>query len=123
MTNVTKGKIIKYVAIAVDVIAPLVATLTQFPVWVEESSEATVSGLFLLLAFLCIMPFFKQVITYLKSPSVPVVWGVIYVMMIALQNIIDQMVVVCFVGLVANAIGTVIYKIGAWMEKKDKEEA
>ena len=122
MTNATKGKIIKYVAIALDVIAPLIATITQFPVWVEESSEATVSGLFLLLAFLCILPFYKHVLKYLKSPSITVVWAVIYILMVAMQDIIDQMVVVCFVGLIANALGEVLFKLGSWIEKKDKDK-
>ena len=69
MTNATKGKVIKGAAVTLDVAAPLIATLSQFPVWVERSSEATVSGLFLIFALLSILPFLKVIKEYFKSPS------------------------------------------------------
>lgn len=119
MKNATKGKIIKGVAVAVDVLVPLIATITQFPVWIEQSGEATVSGLFLLFAFFSCLPFIKQIREYMKSPSVLVIWCVIYVLLTVLKNIIDQMVIVCFAGLIANAIGATIYKLGESIELKE----
>lgn len=112
MTNKTKGKILKAIAVIVDVSVPFIATLTQFPLWIDKSSEATMSGLFLIFAFLSCLPFVKQIKAYLKSPSVWVVWVVLLVLFVCLRNIIDEMVVVCFFGAVANVIGAVIYKIG-----------
>ena len=56
MTNRTKGNILKAIAVTIDVSVPLAATLTQFPLWVEKSSEATMSGLFLIFAFLSCLP-------------------------------------------------------------------
>jgi hypothetical protein len=112
MTNRTKGNIIKASAVAVDVGVPLIATFTQFPIWVEKSSEATVSGLLLLFAFLSCLPFLKQIKEYMKSPSVVVVWVVLLVLLSCLRNIIDQMIVVCFFGAIANALGAGLYKIG-----------
>lgn len=113
----TLGKIIKGGAICLDVAAPLIATITQFPIWVETSSEATVSGLFLLFAFLSALPFIKQIKAYFKSPSVWVLWTVALVLFIALRNIINEMVIVCFVGMIANLIGAGIYKIGNVIDK------
>ena len=112
MTRATQGKIVKGAAIALDVGAPLIATLTQFPVWVNKSSEATVSGLFLLLALVSVIPFFKQIKEYIKSPSVWVPWTVIFGMMIVLRSILDEMIIVCFVGMVANILGAGIYNVG-----------
>ena len=60
MKRSTRGKIIKGAAVTIDVAVPLAATLTQFPVWIEKSSEATVSGLFLLLACMCAIPFLSR---------------------------------------------------------------
>ena len=51
MTNATKGKICKISAVVIDVAVPLIATIMHFPIWVERSSRATVSGLFLIFAF------------------------------------------------------------------------
>ena len=118
MKNATKGKIIKGGAVAIDVAAPLVATFSQFPTWVERSSESTMSGLFLVFAFISALPFIKQLKTFFKSPSVWVVWVALFTAFIALRNIIDEMIIVCFVGMVANIIGAGIYKIGAIVEAK-----
>lgn len=122
MTNKTKGKIIKAGAVTLDVAVPLIAILTQFPVWVEKSSEATVSGLFLLLAVVSCIPFWKQLKEYFKSPSIWVVWIILLVVFICLRNIIDQMVIVCFFGTIANVIGAGVYKLGSIIENKDQEK-
>lgn len=123
MTRSTQGKIVKGAAIALDVGAPLIATLTQFPVWVNKSSEATVSGLFLMLALVSVIPFFRQIKEYIKSPAVWVLWTVVFGMMIVLRSILDEIIIVCFVGMVANILGAVIYNVGKIIggeEKKDK---
>ena len=39
-------------------------------------------------------------------------WCIFFVLFVALRNIIDEMVIICFAGLIANIIGAVIYKIG-----------
>ena len=85
MTNRTKGNILKAIAVTIDVSVPLAATLTQFPLWVEKSSEATMSGLFLIFAFISCLPFIKQIKAYFRSPSVWVVWTVLLVLFVCLR--------------------------------------
>lgn len=124
MKNVTKGRIIKGSALCIDVGVPLAATISRFPIWVEESAEASMSGLFLVFAFLSCLPFLKQIREYFKSPSAWVVWVILFALFVSLRNIIDQMVVVCFAGAVANVIGAFIYHIGTGIgNKPDKEDA
>lgn len=126
MQKATIGKIIKGGAVTLDVAAPFTATLTQFPVWVERSSEATVSGMFLLLALVSMIPFFKQIREYFKSPDAWVIWCVLFVFFLILQNIVQEMLIVTFVGLLANLIGKCIYKlgehIGSEVEKDGKDD-
>lgn len=99
------------------------ATLTQFPVWIDRSSSATVSGLFLIFAFLSAIPFINQIKAFLKSPSVWIMWIVLLIVFIALRNIIDEMLVVCFAGAVSGLIGAGIYKVGGVVgEKPDEQE-
>lgn len=119
MKNATKGKIIKGAAVAIDVLGPLIATLTQFPVWVEKSAEATVSGLFLVFAFASAIPFLKQIKAFIKSPSVWVLWCVLFVLFVALQNIVREMVIVCFVGMITNIMGAGIYKLGSIIGERE----
>ena len=112
MTNRTKGNLLKALAVTVDVSVPLIVTLIQFPLWIEKSSEATVSGLFIVFAFLSCLPFIKQIKAFFRSPSVWVVWIVLLALLISLRNIIDEMIIVCFWGAVANIVGAGIYKVG-----------
>lgn len=112
MKRTTKGKIFKISALVLDVGAPLAATVSQFPVWVDRSAGATVSGLFVLFALLSAIPFFKQIKAYFKSPSVWVMWCIILVALVALRAIIDEMIVICLIGAAANVIGAGLYKLG-----------
>ena len=124
MKNVTKGRIIKDSALCIDVGVPLAATISRFPIWVEESAEASMSGLFLVFAFLPCLPFLKQIREYFKSPSAWVIWTLLFILLAALRSILDQMIVVCFAGAVANVIGAFIYHIGTGIgNKPDKEDA
>lgn len=112
MKRTTKGKIFKISALVLDVGAPLAATVSQFPVWVDRSAGATVSGLFVLFALLSAIPFFKQIKAYFKSPSVWVMWCIILVALVALRAIIDEIIVICLIGAAANVIGAGLYKLG-----------
>ena len=120
MSNAVKSKIIKGCGITIDIAAPLIATISQFPVWIEKSASATVSGVFVLMAFFSCIPLMKHIKNFIKSPSIPIVWLIVFVMLYALNSIIDQMIVVAFVGVISNTIGTFIYKIGDTIEGKDK---
>ncbi len=122
MKNTTKGKLIKGAAVLVDVAVPLGVTFSQFPVWVEESAEATMSGLFLIFALLSCLPFLKQIKEFFKSPSVWVLWIILFAILTALRSIIDQMIFVCFWGMVANIIGAGIYKLGGIVEALPPKE-
>lgn len=118
MKKSTLGRVIKWSAIGFDVICPLAATFSCFPAWIDRSSEATVSGLFVVFAFFSVIPFLKQIKAYLKSPSAPVLWAIPLALLFALRNIVDEMIIVCLVGLLSNIVGAFVYKIGEGMIKK-----
>lgn len=122
MTSATKGKILCGLALAIDVGVPLAATLSQFPVWVDRSAGATVSGLCLVLMLICCIPFFRQIKEYMKSPSAPVIWAVLFVLFLILESIATEIKVICFFGMLANMLGAALYKIGKNMEEKEKTE-
>lgn len=107
-----KGKFLKTAALTIDVGAPLIATLTQFPVWVERSAGSTVSGIFVVFALISAIPIFKQTKQLIQSPSVPIIWTIGLFALITLRNIVDEMIVICLVGAISNSIGTVLFKTG-----------
>lgn len=116
MTNRVKGKILKGVALSIDVVAPLMATLSQFPIWVEKSSGATMSGLFILFAIISSIPAIRFFKNNHKTPSSAIIWSVLFFLLFALEKIIEQMLAVCFVGMLANLVGAALYKGGAILE-------
>lgn len=119
-----KGKIVMYAGVAVDVIPAFIATCTQFPIWIDRSAESTVSGLFIVFACLSCIPFWRQIKEYMKSPSAWVMWTVALAVFICLQNIISEMVAVCFVGCISNIAGMAIYKVGnQWCIKIEQEKS
>ncbi|MBO5009584.1 MAG: hypothetical protein J6D20_02630 [Clostridia bacterium] len=123
MKNRTKGAIIKGAAITLDVVAPLVATLSQFPLWIEKSADATMSGLCLIFILISCLPFIKQIREFFKSPSSEMIFTILFVFLVVMRNIIDQMLVVSFVGAVANIAGAGIYALGRHIgEREDKNK-
>ena len=122
MKKSTKAAVLKTLAIGIDVGVPVFATFTQFPLWVEQSAEATMSGLCLVLIAISVIPFLKVLREYFKSPSSWVLFGVIFVVLLMLRSIIDQILIVSLAGFIANLIGAGIYSIGRKIEEKDKEE-
>jgi Co/Zn/Cd efflux system component len=47
----------------------------------------------------------------MKSPSAPIMWGLLLGLFLALEAIIDEMIIISFVGVTANLIGAVLFKI------------
>ena len=123
MQPMKKRRLLKALALSIDVGAPLVATVTQFPVWVERSAGATVSGLFVVLLLLSAIPLFKHFKRFLKSPSAPLMWGILFGFLAALHAIIDEMLIVSLVGLMSNCVGWVLFKLAGKDESTEKETA
>jgi hypothetical protein len=118
MTNLTRGKIVNASSTLLCVGTPIAAACTQFPIWVQKSSEATVSGMVLLVLFIACIPFYKYIKDYMKSPSAAVVWTVLAVLFTLLQEIIKQMIIVTYVAAAANIVGTGMYKIGDYLKAR-----
>ena len=57
-----------------------------------------------------------------KNPSSWMVFTILFFLFVMLRNIIDQMLVVTFVGMVANILGAGLYVLGNHIgEREDKE--
>lgn len=101
---------------------PAVVTLYYFPIWVEKSSSATVSGLSLILILISIIPLFRIVKEHISSPSAPVVWILVCLFCFAFKSIIDQILVISFVGAVSSIAGMFIFWARDKGEKKEEEK-
>ena len=121
MTRQTKGNLLKYAGLGLDVGAPLVATLTQFPVMIERSAGATVSGLFVMFALLSGIPLVKHFGKSIKTPSMPVALSICFIALLALRSIIDEVIIVCAVGAISNFAGAFLYKKGESVAGKEEK--
>lgn len=118
MKNATKGSLICKSALLLDIGAPLAATLSQFPVWVARSSDATVSGIFLVFALLSAIPLMRAIKSAIHSPSAPMVWTGIFLVFFALNSIMSEALIICGVGAVSNWVGAAIHKLGTKVAEK-----
>lgn len=123
MSNKTKGRILQAASLALSVGVPFVATIIQFPLFVNRSAAATVSGLSVLLLLVCVVPFAKHIKIAMRSASIPFVWTFIAVGLFAINSIVEEMIVVAMLGAIANWIGMFIYRAGERLinEKEDQE--
>lgn len=111
-------KLMKVTAMAINVLPPLGAAFMCFPIWLEQGSSKTVSGICLIVAALCVLPFLKQIKEYFKSPSVIVLWLVIAIAMTLMRNIINEMLIVSYVALISNCLGTLLYKLADYKREE-----
>ena len=93
------------------IIPPIVATLHYFPLWIETSTEATISGIGLLLLLISVIPIFKILKKYIKSPAIPFVWFILWIVTDVISNIIFQVENILLIGMISNLIGWIIFKI------------
>ena len=123
MSNKTKGRILQAASLALSVGVPFVATIIQFPLFINRSAAATVSGLSVLLLLVCVVPFAKHIKIAMRSASIPFVWTFIAVGLFAINSIVEEMIVVAMLGAIANWIGMFIYRAGERLinEKEDQE--
>lgn len=112
MSAKAKGNIIYYTGLAVSITAPLIAAAAQFPVWTETVDSRQVSGIFVFVALLCLIPLFNHFKTVLRSPSSTLLWSIVFFISWSLSKIIDEIVIVSLTGALSNAAGAVLCGIG-----------
>ena len=114
MSDKTKYVILHLVALMTCVVPPILTTLYHFPIWIDKGTSAIVSGLSVFLLFLCCIPFIRSIREYFKSPSAKMLWFIGLVIFWLIRTIVDEMIVICAVGFLANLIGTLLFK---WRDK------
>lgn len=112
-----KGLIVRAVAILFCTIPVTLTILLYFPLWKEEGSAQTLSGFTLILLLVAALPFFKYIKKLLRSPSVHLLWFIVFIAFLLLSKIAEQMTVISFVGFISNFIGAMLFKLSHKIEK------
>ena len=117
MSRRQKGNIIYYIGLVGAILAPLIAAMTQFPVWIEYVDSGEVGFLFVFAAMLCCIPLFKHFKIALRSPTATVMWVFIFLLSWALESIIMQIKLIALVGLIANVAGAILCGVGNYLRR------
>ncbi|MBR2612300.1 MAG: hypothetical protein IKC72_04440 [Clostridia bacterium] len=113
-----KRMIFQSLGVLFSVVPPAVATLLYFPLWIERGAPQTVSGLCALLLILSAIPLLRLLKGRLGTPSLPLFWGVMFLLVRALGAIIDQVCVITFVGFASNLVGALFFHLSKRGEKE-----
>lgn len=104
---------------------PLGASLYFFPEWLDSSPRATFSGMLLVAVLVCMIPFWKKLVSITKSlssTSMPVFWLIVFAVFFCLREILDKMIYISIFGLIGSAVSMGICIIrNKYGENSDKE--
>ena len=75
----------------------------------------------MVLVMLCIVPLFRVIKEHLKTPSAPVLWAIVCLFSIMFRSIIDQVIVIAFVGTISSIAGFFVFKARDKIKEKEKE--
>lgn len=112
MTNKQKGNILYYTGLVAAIAAPLITACVQLPIIKDAANTSEISALFIVCAFICAAPLYKHINITFKSPTNAVMWTVIFALAWSLDKIIHQIMLIAFVGMVANIICAFLCGIG-----------
>lgn len=101
-----------YTGLVLSILAPFIATLTQFPVWTEQVDPKQVSAMFIVMAVVCAVPLLNHFKQALKSPSAIAVWVFLFLITWGMKQIVNQIMIIALVGLIANIIGAILCGVG-----------
>ncbi len=117
MQNRVKHVLINTFALFVSVLPPIIATLSYFSLW---SDARSLSGLCLILLIISLVPLLRRIKIELKSASMPVIWGCIFVIFLLFSSIAKEMCVISLIGFISNLLGAILYRIAR--RYKDNEQ-
>ena len=121
-TEISQAKRLLFNAlgIAVSVIPVSVAIFSYFPLWISRNDASFLSGISLLLICLAIVPLFKYLKQFWRSPSAPLMWFLAFILFFLLSRIASEMTVISFVGFVSNLVGSVCFRISKRYDGKEE---
>ena len=90
---------------------PLLATLSCFPLWRARGAGSMLAGGTLLLIALCVLPLWRALKSYLKSPSVWMLWLFGLILFSLISGIVFEMRAICLFGLIGNLIGALCFRL------------
>ena len=109
--NPTKRLLYYSLGMMISIIPVGVCIFSYFPLWIRRGDASVLSGMSLVLIGLALIPLYKHLKGFMRSPSAPTVWLVSFLIFFLLSRIADEMTVISFVGLISNLLGSALFKL------------
>ena len=95
-----------------SVCPPLVSTLACFPILYRRGEgEVAVSLGALLLLSLALLPVWRRLRTLLKTPSAPLLWGLVFALFYLTHLVARQMLFISLSGLLGSLLGALFFRM------------
>ncbi len=108
-----KKKAFRLLGYLFSVFPPLVSTLLCFPeLYAGKRGAEAVSLGVLLLVLLSLLPVLRRLRTILKTPSAPLLWGILLGVFYLARMVADEVVFISLWGLVGSLIGAIFFRLG-----------
>ena len=107
LSNRVKYELLDITGRIIAALPPFFATLHYFPLWVEQSPGATLSGVAVLSFIVCMIPMWKKIANlkkYIFSASMPVFWIIMFALFYFLQEIASNIVMISLAGLAGSLL-------------------
>ena len=102
-----KSEVLDVLGRMIAALPPFLMTLHYFPIWVEESPGATLSGVVILSFLVCMIPMWRKLGELKKmifSASTPVLWIVLFGIFYFLESIAASIKMIALAGLVGSLV-------------------
>lgn len=110
-------RLLRFVALIICIVPPVKVTVGYIPLWlskekgVEGLASTVIPGFAVIVFLFCAIPLFKYIFSKLKTPSIWLMWSIMWVLSEFVAKIINEMRVITFVGAICNIIGLVLWKL------------
>ena len=109
--------LLRILGVALCVLPPAISTLEFFPLWLSDGKSA-LSALSLMLLLLSALPLFRIVKRHLRSPSLWMLWLVLWILLEAFLPILSAIKTIALISFPTGILGAVCFRLASRREKE-----
>ena len=107
----------RILGVTLSVLPPAIATLEYFPLWLADGKKA-ISALSLLLLLLAAYPLFRILKHRLRSPSLWMLWLVLWGLLEAFLPILSAIKTIALISFPTGLLGALFFRLSKRSEEK-----
>ena len=113
--------LLRILGLVLCVLPPALSTLEFFPLWLSDGRSA-LSALSLILLLLSAIPLFRMVKRHLRSPSIWMLWLLLWVALEVFLPIASAIKTVALISFPTGFLGAVCFRLAKRGEREKRDE-